>query len=176
MNRAAIGFLLVLISSAANAHPFHAVSGGAAAGFLHPFSGFDHLLAMVAVGLWAAQLGGRARWIVPGAFVLAMLAGGAAGFAGLVPPFAEQMIAASGLVFGLLIVTRTRLSPALGGALVGAFALFHGAAHAAELPAGASALAYVAGFCAATALLHAAGICAGSLIAQRFSRFICPAG
>ena len=176
MYRATIGLLLVLISSAASAHPLHAVTGGAAAGFLHPFTGLDHLLAMVAVGVWATQLGGRARRIVPGAFVAAMLAGGLLGFAGLVPPFAEQMVAASVLVLGLLIVTRTRLSPALGGTLAGAFALFHGAAHAAELPAAATALDYGAGFCAATVLLLAAGLVAGSLIAHRFSRFICPAG
>ncbi|HKI64154.1 MAG TPA: HupE/UreJ family protein [Burkholderiales bacterium] len=165
-----------MISTAASAHPFHGTAAGAVEGFLHPFTGLDHLLAMVAVGLWAAQLGGRTRWIVPGAFVGAMLAGGALGFAELVPPFAEQMVAASGLVLGLLIVTRTRLAPPLGAALVGAFALYHGAAHAAELPAAASALAYAAGFCAATVLLLAAGVGAGSLIAQRFSRFICPAG
>jgi urease accessory protein len=175
MRRIAVGLFLATLSCAASAHPFHD-GAGAAAGFLHPFTGLDHLVAMFAVGLWAAQLGGRARWLVPLAFVGAMAAGGAAGFAGLVPPFAEQMVAASGLVFGLLIVTRTRLSPALGGALVGAFALFHGAAHAAELPAAASALPYAAGFCAATACLHAAGVGVGTLIAQRFSRFICPAG
>ncbi|MGA7984377.1 MAG: HupE/UreJ family protein, partial [Burkholderiales bacterium] len=108
------------------AHPFHGAAVGAAAGFLHPFTGLDHLLAMVAVGLWAAQLGGRARWILPGAFLAAMLAGGLLGFAALVPPFAEQMVAASGLVLGLLIVTRTYLPPSLGAALVGAFALYHG--------------------------------------------------
>ena len=176
MYRFLITVALAGLSTPALAHPFHATAAGAAAGFLHPFSGLDHLLAMLAVGLWAAQLGGRARWIVPGAFVGAMLAGGLLGFAGLAPPLAEQMVAASVLVLGLLIVTRTRLRPALGAALLGAFALFHGAAHAAELPHAASALAYAAGFCAATVLLHTAGICAGTLLAQRFKRFICPAG
>ncbi|MGA8051854.1 MAG: HupE/UreJ family protein [Burkholderiales bacterium] len=176
MSRIAVALVLAVVSGAALAHPFHGAADGAAAGFAHPFTGFDHLLAMVAVGLWAVQLGGRARWIVPGTFTGAMLAGGALGFAGLQPPFVEQMLAASVLVFGLLIVTRTRLRPALGAALVGAFALFHGAAHAAELPHAASALAYAAGFCVATLCLHAAGIGAGTLLAQRFSRFICPAG
>ena len=171
MYRAAIGFFLAAISGAASAHPFHGAAS-AAVGFVHPFTGLDHLLAMVAVGLWAAQLGGRARWIVPGAFLAAMLAGGMMGFAALVPPFAEQMIAVSGLVLGLLIVTRSYLSPALGAGLASAFALYHGAAHAAELPAAASALPYAAGFCAATALLLAAGLLAGSLMTQMFRRFI----
>ena len=176
MRRIAVALLLATFCGTAAAHPFHAVTGGAAAGFLHPFTGLDHLIAMLAVGVWAAQLGGRARWIIPMAFVGAMAAGGLLGFAGLVPPLAEQMIAASVAVLGLQIVTRTRLAPALGAALVGAFAVFHGAAHAAELPHAASALAYAAGFCAATALLHAAGVGAGVLAAQRFSRFICAAG
>ncbi|MGA8005121.1 MAG: HupE/UreJ family protein, partial [Burkholderiales bacterium] len=124
MRRITVGLLLASISGAAAAHPFHGVAAGAAAGFLHPFTGLDHLVAMVAVGMWAAQLGGRAHWMVPGAFLGAMLAGGILGFAGLVPPFAEQMVAASGLVLGLLIVTRTTLAPSLGAALVGAFALY----------------------------------------------------
>lgn len=176
MRRTTVGLVLASASSAAVAHPFHGAAVSAAAGFLHPFAGLDHLLAMVAVGLWAAQLGGRARWILPGAFLAAMLAGGLMGFAALVPPFTEQMVAASGLMLGLLIVRRTYLPPSLGAALVGAFALYHGAAHAAELPAAASALAYAAGFCAATVLLLSAGLVAGSLLAQRFSRFMCPAG
>jgi urease accessory protein len=169
MYRFLITLLIAGFSTPVFAHPFHAAAVGAAAGFAHPFTGLDHLLAMIAVGLWAAQLGGRARWIVPGAFLAAMLAGGLLGFAALVPPFAEQMVAASGLVFGLLIVTRSYLSPWLGAALASAFALYHGAAHAAELPAAASALTYAAGFCAATALLLAAGVCDGSLGARLFS-------
>ena len=130
MRRIAVGLFLATLSCAASAHPFHG-GAGAAAGFLHPFTGLDHLVAMLAVGLWAGQVGGRARWMVPGAFLAAMLAGGMMGFAALVPPFAEQMIAASGLVFGLLIVTRSTLPPWLGALLASAFALYHGAAHAA---------------------------------------------
>ena len=164
MRRIAVGLFLATLSGAASAHPFHDVVGaGLAAGFEHPFTGMDHLVAMIAVGLWAAQVGGRARWIVPGAFLAAMAAGGMLGFAALVPPYAEQMVAASGLVFGLLIVTRSYLSPWLGALLASAFALYHGAAHAAELPATAAALPYAAGFIAATALLLAAGVCVGSL-------------
>jgi urease accessory protein len=164
MRRIAVGLFLAGLSCAASAHPFH--GAGLAAGFAHPFTGPDHLVAMAAVGLWAAQVGGRARWIVPGAFLAAMVAGGMMGFAALVPPFAEQMVAASGLVFGLLIVTRSYLSPWLGALLASAFALYHGAAHAAELPATASALPYAAGFCAATALLLAAGVGVGRLAAR----------
>ena len=172
MYRFLIALLIAGLSTSAQAHPFHGSGAGLAAGFAHPLNGLDHLLAMLAVGLWAAQVGGRARWMVPGAFLAAMAAGGMMGFAALVPPFAEQMIAASGLVFGLLIVTRSTLSPWLGAGLASAFALYHGAAHAAELPATAAALPYAAGFCAATALLLAAGVAAGSLIRQTFRRFI----
>jgi len=168
MRRIAVGLFLASLSCAASAHPFHGGTG-AAAGFFHPFTGLDHLVAMVAVGIWSAQVGGRARWLVPGAFLAAMLAGGMLGFDGLVPPYSAQMIAASGLVFGLLIVSRSTLPPSLGALLASAFALYHGAAHAAELPASASALPYAAGFIAATALLLAAGVLVGSLAVRLFA-------
>ena len=168
MRRIAVGLFLATLSGAASAHPFHGGTG-AAAGFLHPFTGIDHLVAMVAVGIWAAQVGGRARWLVPGAFLAAMLVGGLLGFNGLVPPYSAQMIAASGLVFGLLIVSRSTLPPSLGALLASAFALYHGAAHAAELPASASALPYAAGFIAATALLLGAGVLVGSLGVRLFA-------
>ncbi|MGA8050669.1 MAG: HupE/UreJ family protein, partial [Burkholderiales bacterium] len=100
MSRIAVALVLAVASGATLAHPFHAVSGGAAAGFLHPFSGFDHLLAMVAVGLWAARLGGRALWLAPLSFVGAMLAGGLAGFAGLSLPATEHLVAGSVLALG----------------------------------------------------------------------------
>jgi urease accessory protein len=161
MHRAAIGLLLVLISSAASAHPFHAVTGGAAAGFLHPFSGFDHLLAMVAVGLWAARRGGRALWLAPACFVGAMLAGGLAGFAGASFPATEHLVAGSVLALGLFLALPRTPSLGAGCAMIAAFGAFHGLAHAAELPASATAAAYAAGFVAATALLHAVGVVSG---------------
>jgi urease accessory protein len=163
--------LLLALPALAHAHPGHEgheLTWSFNGGFAHPLSGWDHLLAMIAVGLWAAQLGGRARWLVPAAFVGVMTLGAIAGQAGLMIPGLEQGIAASVLVFGLLIAAAVRLPVAAGMALVGVFAIFHGLAHGAELPATAGGLSYGAGFIAATALLHAAGVGVGTG-AGRFS-------
>ena len=152
--------LLAAVNVAA-AHPLHGTGDGLTAGLAHPFLGLDHLLAMMAVGVWAAQCGGRWLWAIPLSFVGAMLAGGALGFLGLNLPLTEPLVATSVLVMGLLIALRVRLQwPGL--ALAAGFALFHGLAHAAELPAEAGAVAYAAGFAAATAALHAAGIALGT--------------
>jgi len=152
---------LLLAPSLAFAHPGHGEDGGLIAGFLHPLSGLDHLLAMTAVGLFAAHLGGRALWAVPAAFVAVMALGGICGFAGLSLPFAETAIALSVAVFGLLIFSG--IAPPVGAAmtLVGLFAFFHGHAHGAEMPANASWLVYGIGFTTATALLHGFGIALG---------------
>jgi urease accessory protein len=161
MYRAAAA-VLILFPALAWAHPGHV------AGFLHPFTGLDHLLAMVSVGLWAAQLGGRWRWAVPLAFVGSMALGGALGFAGLHLHFVEPMIAASVLVLGLAVSLRVKMKwPAL--VLVGAFAVFHGVAHGAEMPPEASKLVYAVGFIAATALLHAIGVLGGALPRARWA-------
>ena len=161
MHRAAIVPLL-LASFAAWGHPADA------AGFVHPFTGLDHLLAMLAVGLWAAQLGGRWIWAVPLAFVGSMALGGALGFAGVRLPFVEPMIAASVLVLGLLVAMRVQLRwSAL--ALVGVFAVFHGIAHAIEMPPEGLRIVYVGGFVLATALLHAAGVGLGLLPRARWA-------
>ena len=116
------------------------------------------MLAMVAVGLWAGLNGGRALWAWPAAFVGVMLAGGALGMAGVAVPMVEPGILASVIVLGLLVLTAARLPVALGAALVAAFALLHGHAHGAELPGGAAAATYAAGFALATAALHAVGL------------------
>jgi urease accessory protein len=129
-----------------------------ASGFKHPWTGFDHMLAMVAVGLWAGLNGGRALWAWPVAFVGMMLAGGALGIAGVAIPFVEPGILASVVILGLLVLTAARLPVAPGVALVALFAVLHGHAHGAELPAQASALTYAAGFALATAVLHAIGV------------------
>jgi urease accessory protein len=134
----------------------HAVSF--ASGFKHPWSGLDHLLAMVAVGLWAGLNGGRALWAWPAAFVGVMVAGGALGIAGIPVPMVEPGILASVIVLGLLVLTAARLPVVLGAALVAVFALLHGHAHGAELPAQAAAATYAAGFALATALLHGLGL------------------
>jgi urease accessory protein len=156
---------LLLLPLAVQAHPGHS-HAGFVAGAAHPLSGLDHLLAMIAVGLWAVQLGGRALWAVPASFVSIMVAGGALGMAGLPLPGVEQGILASVFVLGLLIATAARVPLYASMLIVGAFALFHGFAHGAEMPATAAGLGYGAGFAVATALLHAVGIGAGLLLGK----------
>ncbi len=136
----------------------HTLLEGFGAGFAHPLGGLDHLLAMVAVGVWAAQQGGRARWLVPLAFVATLVVGGILGFAGIGIGGTETVIVASVLVLGAVVAAA--LKPTLWAAipLVGAFALFHGLAHGSELPEAADKVGYAAGFVAATAILHAVGI------------------
>jgi urease accessory protein len=130
----------------------------------HPWSGIDHVLAMTAVGLLAARLGGRALWAVPAAFLGLMALGGIVTAAGLSLPFAEVAIALSVAVFGFTIASRIAPPVLAAMALVGVFALFHGHVHVGEMPANASALAYGTGFLASTALLHGLGIGIGLVI------------
>jgi len=170
-----------LVTASAFAHPGHdAATVGASlwAGLAHPFNGADHLLAMAAVGVWSAlAIPSRGAFgkdsktdllRLPFAFVAMMLLGAALGLAGVTLPAVEPMIAVSLLVIGLLVAVRARLSAAMGMAIVGGFALFHGYAHGAELPASAAALpaviAYVGGFASATMTLHVLGIGAGMLL------------
>lgn len=141
------------------------VEGGAAGGFLsglgHPVSGLDHVLAMVAVGVWGAQLGRPAIWLLPVAFPLLMAMGGFAGLIGLDLPAIEVGIALSAVVLGALILGQVRLPIAIAVLIVGFFAVFHGHAHGTEMEDGQSALLYSIGFVIATGLLHAAGIALG---------------
>jgi urease accessory protein len=139
------------------AHLDSAEHGSLMAGFTHPLSGLDHILVMIAVGLWAAQIGGRALWVVPLAFVGTMAFGFALAIAGVHLPFVEPAILASVVALGLLVAMAVRLETAACAAVVGVFALFHGYAHGGELGA-AGALPFSAGFVIATALLHIAGI------------------
>lgn len=160
--RSALAFLLLAAAAPAFAHPGHdAATAGFAAGLLHPLLGLDHLLAMLVVGIWAAQLGGRARALVPASFVALMALGGLAAMNGYAPPRIEAGIAASLLVLGLLVTLRGRLPVAAAMALTAAFALFHGAAHGLELPRLAAPGAYAFGFGLATAALHGAGLLIG---------------
>jgi urease accessory protein len=157
-------FLLpcLFLPSFAQAHP--GLPGhvhGFANGLVHPLTGLDHICAMIAVGLWAAQRGGRALWLVPLTFVLAMTAGSALGMAGVSLPFVETGIIASVLILGVLIAASVRLPLAVSGLIVDVFALFHGQAHGLEMPGNASGLAYGAGFILATAGLHLLGISFG---------------
>lgn len=149
---------VALAATPALAHPFHTESAGFWAGLGHPFGGFDHLLAMVAVGLWAVQLGGRALWAVPASFVIAMVAGAGIALAGIGLPAIEFGIAGSVILLGLLIAGAARVPTLAGCGIVTAFALFHGQAHGLELPATASPLLYGLGFVLATAALHGAGV------------------
>jgi urease accessory protein len=158
LRRLALVAPLALLPTAALAHTGLGDTAGFAHGFAHPLSGLDHVLAMVAVGLFAAHLGGRALWLVPAAFVGMMVLGGALGVAGLGLPLVEVGIALSVVVLGAAVALRPNLPAAAAMALVGVFALFHGHAHGAEMPETASALTYGAGFVAATVLLHAAGL------------------
>ncbi|WP_349435160.1 HupE/UreJ family protein [Pararhizobium sp. A13] len=139
------------------AHLDPAEHGSLMAGFTHPLSGLDHILVMIAVGLWAAQIGGRALWAIPTAFVGTMAFGFALVMTGTQLPLVEPAILASVVALGLLVAMAVRLRTAACAAIVGVFALFHGYAHGGELGA-AGALPFSTGFVIATALLHVAGI------------------
>ncbi len=156
LGAASLTILACALPTLAYAHPGHGAEG-LAHGLAHPFTGLDHLLAMLAVGLWAAQLGGRAAWQVPLTFVAIMALGGLLGMAALPLPFVEAGIVASLLTLGVLVATGARLPLALSAIIAGVFALFHGHAHGAEMAPGASALAYAFGFLSATVLLHLSG-------------------
>jgi urease accessory protein len=150
--------VLFLAPTLAHAHTGAGDTHGFSHGFAHPLFGLDHLLAMIAVGLWAAQIGGRALWAVPLTFVSVMAIGGAFGITGLPVPFVEQGIATSVLLLGLFIALAVRMPLAFSIPLVGLFAICHGLAHGAEMPVNASGVAYAAGFMIATAALHCCGI------------------
>lgn len=148
----------LVLPAVADAHTFGAHDAGFAHGFMHPIGGWDHLLAMVAVGLWAAQRGGAALWALPAAFVTAMIGGGLLGMTGIELPAVELGIAGSVIALGALIAAQSRLSLPVSLVVVSAFALFHGHAHGAEMPEAAQPLLYGLGFALATALLHGAGV------------------
>ena len=151
----------VLAPSMALAHPGHGDALGLTHGFMHPLSGLDHVLAMIAVGLYAAQLGGRAVWLLPAAFMVAMIGGGALGYAGIPVPMVEQGIALSVIVMGAAIALGLKLPTIAGMALVATFAIFHGHAHGSEGAGVAAFLPYAFGFISATFLLHITGIVLG---------------
>ena len=157
---------LCLFAGTASAHTGSHTVTGFVSGLTHPLLGLDHLLAMVAIGLWAAQQGGRALWAVPAAFVSAMGLGGELAWAGLSLPYVETGIAASVLVLGLLIATQRQWAVTVGMVIAAGFALFHGYAHGLEMPQTTSPALYALGFVLATLGLHGLGM-AGSLIGRR---------
>lgn len=157
---------MIAIPTVASAHPGHEDTPGLVHGFLHPLGGLDHILAMVAVGLFAARLGGRALWLVPASFVVTMAVAGVAGMTGFALPYVEAGIALSILVLGAAIALDWTMPVAAAMGLVAFFAVFHGHAHGAEMPQTMSGLAYGMGFVAATAALHALGIGLGLVIGR----------
>ena len=152
---------MALCPALAQAHVLPGQSSGLASGLTHPITGLDHLLAMIAVGLWAAQRGERALWIAPLTFVSVMAIGGALGMAGMSVPFVQGGILASVLVLGVLIAAAVRLPMAASVAVLALFALFHGHAHGTEMAQSASSVIYGLGFVLSTAGLHGIGIALG---------------
>lgn len=165
---------LLMLPALALAHPGHGADGaGFIDGLVHPFTGLDHLAAMLAVGVWSA-LAVRPVWLAPAAFVTLLTAGAVTGFEGVAVPAVEPMIAASLLVLGLLVAWRRHLPLAVAAGVAGVFAFFHGAAHGAEL-AGGHPWQTLAGMVIATAALHAAGVLLGRLVMARH-RWLAVAG
>jgi urease accessory protein len=162
----------VALASALTPTLAHAHVGGAVGGFLsgfeHPIFGFDHLLAMLAVGIWGAQMGGRTVWTLPVTFPLIMAVGGLAGMAGVPLPHVETGIALSVLALGLAIAFAWRPFHGVALALIAIFAVFHGYAHGQELPEAADPAAYSTGFVMATGLIHVAGIGIGLALGKLF--------
>ena len=164
--RIAITAAALLVATPALAHTGHDATAGFVHGFAHPIAGYDHILAMVAVGLWAAQLGGSARWLLPVTFVLAMAAGGFLGVAGWPLPMVEAGIIVSVIALGLAVARKARLPLVASTGAIALFAVFHGYAHGAEMPLDSSGLLYGVGFAMATALLHLSGLAAAALLAR----------
>jgi urease accessory protein len=185
-NILALGILLVAVflPLGAWAHVASGEAGGFLTGLQHPVSGLDHVLAMIAVGLWGAQLGAPALWILPVVFPMMMAMGGMLGLMGIPIPGVEVGIAVSAIVLGFMVLTEARLKIQLAMAIVAFFAIFHGHAHGTELPAGQSGLLYSIGFVAATGCLHGAGITvglihrwpAGRLVLRGAGSLVCAAG
>ena len=153
---------LLLMTAPAHAHVTgDAVGGGFLTGFAHPLAGMDHVLAMLAVGMWGAQLGAPAIWVLPVAFPMVMALGGVLGIIGLPLPAVEIGIVLSVVMLGGVIALDRRPPLAIAALLVGFFAIFHGFAHGVELPKQAGPVAYCAGFVIATGLIHLTGIAIG---------------
>ena len=154
---------LILAASPAQAHIRQGEATGFLSGLAHPVSGLDHIIAMVAVGLWGAQLGAPAIWLLPVTFPMVMAFGGFLGLIGIPLPGVEIGIALSGVLLGAMVLFEIKAPLYLAAALVGIFGLYHGHAHGAELPPGENGLLYSLGFVLATGALHAAGIGIGTI-------------
>ncbi len=155
---------LAVLPTAAMAHTGVGATSGLVAGISHPLGGLDHLMAMLAVGLWAGQAGGRSQWLIPAAFLVAMMVGGAVAMGGVALPFVEQGILASVIVAGFLVAAAVRMPLAISAVVAGSFALFHGFAHGTEMPLGMAFASYSLGFVSASALLMGAGVVAARIL------------
>lgn len=171
-----VALTVLCFAGVASAHEVTGVAGGFASGFMHPLLGWDHVVAMVAVGLWGAFLGKPSIWILPVVFPLVMAVGGALGVAGVPLPAVETGIALSAVVLGAMVAFAARPPIWIAAVVVGAFAIFHGHAHGTELPGATSALSYSIGFVIATGLLHLAGIAFGLLVRWPAGRIAVRAG
>jgi urease accessory protein len=159
----AVPVLSLVLGRPTLAHEQGGVAGGLASGLLHPLTGIDHMIAMVAVGIWGAQLGAPAIWLLPVTFPLVMAFGAVVGVLRIPLPTPEVVVALSAVVLGAAVAARVRAPFAAAAAIVAVFAIFHGHAHGIELPGAANPLAYGAGFVVATGLLHLCGIAIGAL-------------
>ena len=166
----ALGLLFALVAFGASAHTGEGIDSGFESGFWHPILGWDHVVAMVAVGLWGAFLGSPAIWILPVVFPLVMALGGALGIIGVPLPMVETGIALSGVVLGLLIAFAMRAPLWVAAVIVGIFAIFHGHAHGTELPDEFGAYGYAVGFVIGTGLLHLVGIAFGVLTGSEIGK------
>jgi urease accessory protein len=171
-----VAMALLLLPLSASAHSETGTIGGFVSGFKHPLTGLDHIVAMVAVGLWGAFLGGQAMWMLPVIFPVVMAFGGALGVLGAPLPAVETGIALSGIALGLMVAFASRPPLWVAGIIVGFFAIFHGHAHGTELPASANAMTYSVGFVIATGLLHLSGIALGLLVKWPWGKFAVRAG
>lgn len=185
LTTAALALALTALAGAAAAHTGEGIQGGLISGFTHPIYGWDHVVAMVAVGLWGAFLGKPAIWILPVVFPLVMALGAAAGIAGIPVPAVETGIALSGVVLGLMVALAVRAPLWVAAVMVGAFAIFHGHAHGAEFEGYATVtdgstppnpFAYAVGFVAGTGLLHLIGIGFGYLTKVPMGQWVIRAG
>ncbi|BFM50472.1 HupE/UreJ family protein [Marinomonas sp. THO17] len=167
ISKSCVALVLVLSTNLTLAHSGHGEGMLGLAGFVHPFTGLDHLLAMFAVGVWATNLGGRALWAVPLSFIAMMLGGGVLAFMDVNVPFIEQGIVMSVMVFGILLLAAKHLPLWCSLLLTASFAVCHGAAHGLEMPVTASAGSYTLGFVLATALIQAVGLGVGRWFQQQ---------
>lgn len=174
--KAIAGLALLTFMGAAGAHETAGVTGGFISGFLHPIFGWDHVVAMVAVGLWGAFLGSPAIWVLPVVFPLVMAFGGALGVIGVPVPAVETGIAGSAVVLGAMVAFKVRPPIWVAAVIVGAFAIFHGHAHGTELPTASNPLSYSVGFVISTGLLHLFGIAFGLLVRWPMGKIAVQAG